>query len=29
MVIDTERMKPEEAAEQILAYLDKGGYLRA
>jgi adenylylsulfate kinase-like enzyme len=29
MVIDTEQMKPEEAAEQILAYLDKGGYLRA
>ncbi len=29
MVIDTETMKPEEAAEQILAFLDKGGYLRA
>ena len=29
MVIDTERMKPEEAAEKILAHLDKGGYLRA
>ncbi|MEA2710178.1 MAG: adenylylsulfate kinase [Phycisphaerales bacterium] len=29
MVIDTEKMKPEEAAEKILAYLDKGGYLRA
>ena len=29
MLIDTEKMKPEEAAEKILAYLDKGGYLRA
>src|SRR5687767_369738 len=29
MVIETEQMKPEEAAERILAYLDKGGYLRA
>jgi adenylylsulfate kinase len=29
MVIDTEKLKPEEAAEKILAYLDKGGYLRA
>jgi adenylylsulfate kinase len=29
MVIDTEKMKPEEAAEKILAHLDKGGYLRA
>jgi adenylylsulfate kinase len=29
IVIDTEKMKPEEAAEKILAYLDKGGYLRA
>jgi adenylylsulfate kinase len=29
MVIETEQMKPEEAAEKILAYLDKGGYLRA
>ena len=29
MVIETEQMKPEEAAEKILAYLDTGGYLRA
>jgi adenylylsulfate kinase len=29
MVIDTEKMKPEEAAEKILAHLEKGGYLRA
>jgi adenylylsulfate kinase len=29
MVIETEQMKPEEAAEKILAYLEKGGYLRA
>jgi adenylylsulfate kinase len=29
IVIETEQLKPEEAAEQILAYLDKGGYLRA
>ena len=29
MVIETEQMKPEEAAQQVLAYLDKGGYLRA
>ena len=29
IVIETEQMKPEEAAEKILAYLDKGGYLRA
>ena len=29
MVIDTEKMKPAEAAEKILAHLEKGGYLRA
>ena len=29
IVIETEKLKPEEAAEQILAYLDKGGYLTA
>jgi len=29
MIIETEQVKPEEAAERILAYLDKGGYLRA
>ena len=29
MVIDTEAANPEEAARQILAYLEKGGYLKA
>src|SRR5947209_10590352 len=29
IVIETEMTKPEEAAKQILAYLEKGGYLRA
>ena len=29
IVIETERIKPEEAAKQILAHLEKGGYLRA
>jgi adenylylsulfate kinase len=29
IVIETERTKPEEAAKQIFAYLEKGGYLRA
>jgi adenylylsulfate kinase len=29
MVIDTEKTKPEDAAKQILAYLEKGGYLKA
>ena len=29
IVIETERTKPEDAARQILAYLDNGGYLRA
>jgi adenylylsulfate kinase len=29
LVIDTEKFKPAEAAEQILAYLEKGGYLSA
>jgi adenylylsulfate kinase len=29
LVIDTEKLKPAEAAEQILAYLEKGGYLQA
>jgi len=29
MVIDTETMQPHEAAAQILAYLEKGGYLAA
>jgi adenylylsulfate kinase len=29
IVIETESTKPEDAARQILDYLDKGGYLRA
>jgi adenylylsulfate kinase len=29
IVIDTESTKPEDAAKQILAYLEKGGYLTA
>jgi adenylylsulfate kinase len=29
IVIDTEACSPEEAAKQILAYLEKGGYLQA
>jgi adenylylsulfate kinase len=29
LVIDTEKFKPAEAAEQILMYLEKGGYLSA
>jgi adenylylsulfate kinase len=29
LVIDTETTRPEQAAEQILAYLEKGGYLTA
>ena len=29
IVIETERMKPEDAAKQILAYLENGGYLSA
>lgn len=29
IVIDTETTKPEEAAQQILAYLERGGYLTA
>jgi adenylylsulfate kinase len=29
IVIETERTKPEDAAKQILAYLEKGGYLNA
>jgi adenylylsulfate kinase len=29
IVIDTESSRPEQAAEQILAYLEKGGYLSA
>jgi len=29
LVIDTEKLKPAEAAEEILAYLEKGGYLSA
>lgn len=29
IVIDTEKLKPDQAAEQILAYLEKGGYLTA
>jgi adenylylsulfate kinase len=29
IVIETERTKPEQAAQQILAYLEKGGYLSA
>ncbi len=29
IVIETERTKPENAAKQILAYLEKGGYLTA
>jgi adenylylsulfate kinase len=29
IVIDTEKMKPEQAAEQILTYLEERGYLRA
>jgi adenylylsulfate kinase len=29
LVIDTEKLKPAEAAEEILAYLEKGGYLQA
>lgn len=29
IVIDTEKSKPEDAAKQILAYLEKGGYLSA
>ena len=29
IMIDTEKTKPEEAARQILAYLEKGGYLTA
>ena len=29
IVIETERTKPEDAAKQILAYLEKGGYLSA
>ena len=29
IVIDTEKMKPEEAAERILAYLEERGYLAA
>lgn len=29
MVIDTEKLSPEQAAEQILGYLEKGGYLKA
>ncbi len=29
IVIDTEKTQPEDAAKQILAYLDKGGYLAA
>ncbi|MDP9175245.1 MAG: adenylyl-sulfate kinase [Planctomycetota bacterium] len=29
LVIETEKSKPEEAAAQILAYLEKGGYLAA
>src|SRR2546421_4222170 len=29
ILIDTEKVKPEDAATQILTHLDKGGYLRA
>jgi len=29
IVIETERTKPEDAAEQILSHLERGGYLRA
>ena len=29
IVIETETTKPEDAAKQILAYLEKGGYLAA
>jgi len=29
IVIDTERTRADEAAQQILAYLEKGGYLSA
>jgi adenylylsulfate kinase len=29
IVIDTEKMKPEQAAERILSYLEERGYLRA
>src|SRR6476620_10283380 len=29
IVIETEKTKPEDAAKQILAYLEKGGYLEA
>lgn len=29
IVIDTEKGKPEDAAKEILAYLEKGGYLKA
>ena len=29
IVIETERTAPEQAAQQILAYLEKGGYLTA
>ena len=29
IVIDTENSTPEDAAKQILAYLEKGGYLHA
>ena len=29
IVIETEKQKPEDAAKQILAYLEKGGYLQA
>ena len=29
IVIETEKTKPEQAAQQILAYLEKGGYLAA
>ena len=29
IVIDTEQMKPDQAAEEILMYLEKGGYLNA
>jgi len=29
ILIETEKLKPEQAAQQILAYLEKGGYLKA
>ena len=29
ILIETEKLKPDQAAQQILSYLEKGGYLRA